>query len=84
MLSESITKLNKTNYNTWSLIMKALLVCKNLWDIIDGSKPHPTGNANSKAVWAYEKKIQQAHAKIILIIEPDQHPHVWEGGPSEI
>ena len=64
--------------------MKALLVCKNLWDIIDGSKPHPTGNANSKAVWAYEKKIQQAHAKIILIIEPDQHPHVWEGGPSEI
>ena len=84
MPSESITKLNETNYDTWSLVMKALLVCKDLWDIIDGSEPCPTSNTNSKAIWAYEKKVQQAHAKIILNIEPDQHPNVREGGPSEI
>ena len=68
MLSELITKLNETNYDTWSLIMKALLICKDLWDVIDGSEPHPTGKTNSKAVRAYEKK----------------HPHVQEGGPSKI
>ena len=41
MPSESITKLNETNYDTWSLVMKALLVRKDLWDIIDGSEPRP-------------------------------------------
>ena len=64
--------------------MKALLVHKDLWDVINGSKPHPTSNGNLKAIWAYEKEVQQAYTKIILNIEPDQHPHIWEGGPSEI
>ena len=64
--------------------MKVLLVCKDLWDVIDGSEPRPTSNTNLKAIQAYEKKVQQAQAKIILNIESDQHPHVWEGGPSDL
>ena len=64
--------------------MKALLIRKDLWDVVDGSEPHPAGSANSKVVRAYVKKLQQAHAEIILNIEPDQHPHVREGDASEI
>ena len=60
MPSESITKLNETNCDTWSLVMKALLIRKDLWDVIDGSESHPTSKTNSKAVWAYEKKIQHS------------------------
>jgi gag-polypeptide of LTR copia-type/Domain of unknown function (DUF4219)/Zinc knuckle len=84
MHSEGIIKLNETNYYTWSLIMKALLVRKDLWDVVDGSESRPTGSTNSKAVRAYEKKLQQAHAEIILNIEPDQHPHVRDGNTPQI
>ena len=48
--------------------MKALIICVDLWDIIDGPEPHFTSNVNVKAVQAYEKK----------------QPHVWEGAPSKI
>ena len=80
-MPDSIIKLNESNYDTWSLVMKALLIQKDLWD---GSEPRPAGSANSKVVRTYVKKLQQAHAEIILNIEPDQHPHVREGDASEI
>ena len=83
-MPDSIIKLNKSNYDTWSLVMKALLIRKDLWDVVDGSEPRPAGSANSKVIRAYVKKLQQAHAEIILNIEPDQHLHVREGDASEI
>ena len=84
MSSELIIKLNEINYDTWSLVMKALLVCKDLWDIVNGSEPCPTSNTNPKAIQAYDKKVEQAHTEIILNIKPDQHSHIQEGGSSEI
>ena len=75
-MPDLIIKLNESNYDMWSLVMKVLLIRKDLWDVVDGSEPHPAGSANSKAVRAYVKKLQQVHAEIILNIEPDQHPHV--------
>ena len=83
-MPDLIIKLNESNYDTWSLVMKALLIRKDLWDVVDGSEPRPMGSINSKAVRAYVKKLQLAHAEIILNIEPDQHPHVQEGDASEI
>ena len=83
-MPDLIIKLNKSNYDMWSLVMKVLLIRKDLWDVVDGSEPRPAGSANSKVVRAYVKKLQQVHAEIILNIEPDQHLHVREGDASEI
>ena len=56
-------------------MMEALLIEKDLWDVIDGTEAHPLGLANSKAVHAFVKKQQVAWAKIIFHIEASQLPH---------
>src|SRR5882724_2830204 len=68
-------KLNDANYADWHYMMVATLVEKDLWDIVDGSLTCPIGSPNHKAVKAFMKKQQLAHAKIILSIESSQLPH---------
>ena len=53
-------KLNEKNYVDWCYMMEALLIEKDLWDIVDRTEAHPAGTNNSKAVHAYVKKQQVA------------------------
>jgi Domain of unknown function (DUF4219) len=75
MPENQFEKLNEKNYVDWHYMMEALLIEKDLWDIVDGTEGHPTGSDNSKAVHTYVKKQQVARAKIILHIKPSQLPH---------
>ena len=49
-------KLNEMNYNDWHYVMVAMLIEKDLWDIIDGTETQPAGSANLKAIHAFVKK----------------------------
>ena len=53
-------KLNEKNYVDWRYMMEALLIEKDLWDIVDRTEARPAGTDNSKAVRAYVKKQQVA------------------------
>jgi gag-polypeptide of LTR copia-type/Zinc knuckle len=84
MPENQFEKLNEKNYVDWRYMMEALLVEKDLWDVVDGTEGRPAGSDNSKAVRAYVKKQQVARAKIILHIEPSQLPHARFSDPTEI
>ena len=84
MPDSSFEKLNETNYNDWRYVMAALLVEKDLWDVVDGTETQPAGSVNSKAVRAFAKKQQLAHTKIILNIDKSQLPHTRYDDPKEI
>jgi hypothetical protein len=84
MPDPSFEKLNESNYADWRYLMEALLVEKDLWDVVDGSETRPAGSDNSKAVRAFVKKQQLARSKIILNIEKSQLPHTRHLDPKEI
>ena len=84
MPNSSFEKLNETNYNDWRYIMAALLVEKDLWDVVEGTETQPAGSVNSKAVRAFAKKQQLTHAKIILNIDKSQLPHTCYDDLKEI
>jgi hypothetical protein len=84
MPETTFEKLNEKNYPDWRYMMEALLVEKDLWDVVDGTEARPLGSANSKAVRAFVKKQQVARAKIILHIEASQLPHARYDDPQEI
>ena len=64
--------------------MAALLVEKDLWDVIDGSESCPAGSDNSKAVRVFIKKQQLSHAKIILHVDKSQLAHTRYDNPKDI
>ena len=64
--------------------MEALLIKKDLWDVVDGSETQPTGSNNSKVIRAFVKKQQLAQSKIILNIQKSQLPHTRHLDPKEI
>src|SRR5882724_12005524 len=56
-------------------MMAAILMEKDLWDIVDSLLTHPVGSPNHKAVRAFIKRQQLTQAKIILSIKVSQLPH---------
>jgi hypothetical protein len=59
-------KLKDSNWGTWKVFMKALLVRKQLWDYVDGSEEIPVAGANNrtgKAVRTFRKKQAEAVAR---------------------
>ena len=85
MPETQIEKLNEKNCVDWHYMMEALLIEKDLWNIVDRTEGHPAGTDNSKAICTYVKKQQVAQAVIILhIIEPSQLPHTHFSDPTQI
>ena len=84
MLETSFEKLNEKNYPDWHSIMEALLIEKDLWDVVDETEAQPLGLANLKAVRAFVKKQQVTWANIILHIEASQLPHAHYDNLKEI
>ena len=50
-------------------MMEALLVEKDLWNVVDGPEARPHGSVNSRPVCASIKKQQPVHVKIIFNVE---------------
>ena len=77
-------KLNDSNYADWHYMMAAMLVEKDLRDVVDGSLTRPAGLPNAKNIRVFVKKQQLACAKIILSIEALQLLHTRHDDPKEI
>ena len=70
--------LSETNYHKWAFFMEAILIRKDLLDIVDGTVTHPLGSPNSKPVKAFLQKQKLARAEIILRVSPSQLPNVHD------
>jgi hypothetical protein len=67
------TKLGESNYHSWAIKMKALLMAKKLWLHVNGTITRPS-DKDSLQDW-----LQNAYAAsglILLNIEDSQHTHV--------
>ena len=84
MPDTAFEKLNKTNFSDWCYMMEALLVEKDLWNVVDGSEVRPHSSVNSRPVCAFIKKQHLARAKIILNVEKSQLPHTRYDDPKDI
>ena len=80
----SFEKLGEENYPVWKVYMEAMLVRKSLMDIVDGTKVMLMGSLGSKAVIAFRRTQAEAHAEIILCLEPSQLPHARSADPKVI
>jgi len=82
MLDKSMMKLNNKNYEIWKILMKAILVYKQLHKVGLGLMPRPAGPPN--AVWAWDQKNQEACAELQLAIKWDQLSHMTADDTLEI
>lgn len=81
---EKFPKLNDSNYWVWKVLMKAMLVRKNLWDVVDGSETRPSGSANTKAVRSFNRKQAEAVAEITLALDSSQLSFISSDDPKEV
>jgi hypothetical protein len=77
-------KLNETNYADWSMLMEAVLVRKQLWEVVNGERERPMGSENSTAVRSFVRKQAEARAEIVLHVETSQLPYVQKVDPAQI
>lgn len=64
-----IEKLDESNYSTWSIQMKSVLVHTDLWSVVCGRDVKPE-DPQSPACVAYETKNEKALASILLCVKP--------------
>ena len=77
--------LNETNYLTWNICMRTLLICANLWGIISGKEaaPNPVA-ASTTAVDAFALCQLKVAAEIALYVDNSQIIHVQGDNPKTI
>ncbi len=75
-------KLNNENYKIWKILMEAILICKQLRNVTLGWMPRLAGLPN--AVWAWDRKNQEAQAELQLAVKWDQLVHMTAKDTSEI
>jgi gag-polypeptide of LTR copia-type/Domain of unknown function (DUF4219)/Zinc knuckle len=76
--------LNDTNWSTWRILMKAFLVKKNLWEVVEGSETLPAGSPNTKPVRAFRRKQAEAIAEITLHVEVPQLSFIRDDDPAVV
>jgi hypothetical protein len=64
--------------------MKALLVRKGLWDVVDGTETSPVGSPNLKPVRAFRKKQAEAVAEITLHVDVAQLSFIQSDDPKVV
>ena len=80
----SVMKLNEENYGDWSMMMEAILVRKQLWNIVNGEKTRPLGSENSAPIKNFIRKQAEARAELVLAVESSQLPHLRNSDPAKI
>ena len=83
-LKPSVMKLNEENYGDWSMMMEAILVRKQLWDIVNGEKTRPLGSENSAPIKNFIRKQAKARAELVLAVKSSQLPHLCNSDPAKI
>ena len=81
---ESFDKLNDSNWGQWKMFMKAVLVKKNVWEVVSGDEMLPNGSPNTKPVRAFWRKQAEAIAEIILRVEPAQLSFIQDEDPKVV
>ena len=64
----TVVLLSSTNYATWKVQCKMVLIKEGLWSIVNGTETEPEGNANRKAKFVARR--DKALVIIVLVIEP--------------
>ena len=64
----SIDELNRSNWNTWKVQMKHLLLAKGLWGLVDGSAVL-ADDATAAVQDLFRSRLQKAFSTIILAID---------------
>ena len=82
MSDKSMMKLNNENYEIWKILMEAILIHKQLYDVTLGWTLRLAGLPNAVQVWDW--KNQEARAKLQLAVEWDQLAHMTAEDASEI
>ena len=77
-------KLNDGNYADWSMMMEALLVQKQLWEIVNKEKTRPMGSDTSAPVKAFIRKQAEARAELVLHVDNAQLPHLQNSDPVKV
>jgi hypothetical protein len=81
---ESFDKLNDSNWGQWKMFMKAVLVKKNVWEIVNGTETLPAGSSNAKPVRAFRRKQAEAIAEITLRVQPAQLSFIQDEDPKVV
>ncbi|KAL0267069.1 UNVERIFIED_CONTAM: hypothetical protein PYX00_009436 [Menopon gallinae] len=74
----SVEKLSESNYKSWKIQMKSVLIINDLWPYVDGSVPEPT---SEKELWT--KKDSKALAMICLCVSQKQLNYVENARTSK-
>src|SRR5579859_346445 len=77
-------KLNDSNWGQWRKFMKATLVRKGLWGVVDGSETQPNGSPNTELVRSFRKKQAEAIAEITLHVDPSQLSFIENDDPKAV
>ena len=64
--------------------MEAILVRKQLWDIVNGEKTRPLGSENSAPIKNFIRKQAEARAELVLAVESSQLLHLRNSDPAKI
>ncbi|XP_067215707.1 uncharacterized protein [Linepithema humile] len=75
--TQNIEKLNDTNYESWKIQIKSVLVCNELWKYTSGTEIRTPENSD---VWT--SKDEKALALILLSISKNQLNHVKKATTS--
>ncbi|KZS86957.1 hypothetical protein SISNIDRAFT_398810, partial [Sistotremastrum niveocremeum HHB9708] len=73
--SSDFPKLSSTNYKSWVGDMRALLMIKEVWSIVNGDSVQPTAD-DKKELLEWKTKRGKAAGLIFLNLESDQRVHV--------
>lgn len=70
-----IELLNKDNFDTWKLQVRAVLVKNDVWDYVNGTNARPAAIENNEAsraaaAVAWDTADSKAHSELILAISP--------------
>ncbi|KAG2130816.1 uncharacterized protein EDB93DRAFT_1094667, partial [Suillus bovinus] len=81
----SSPKLNDTNYTTWSIHMKAVLIKKGHWSLASGKETLDASiQADADKLATFQQCQLEACSELILAVEDSQLPHMDGDDPKVI
>jgi hypothetical protein len=76
--------LDEGNHHVWKKFMKATLIKKGVWEIVDGTVTRPLGSVNSAAVRSFLRKQAEAIAEITLNVSASQLAFINSDDPAVV
>ena len=67
--SVSVVPLNRSNYSTWKIQCKMVLIRDGLWGIVNGTETAPAADAREDVQAKFRARKDKALATIVLVID---------------